>query len=225
MSATFSTPPTAKNKTVSLRKWLLNNTLNHQSSLSSLGFQNKTRKDTFFLYDDPKIVNKCSYSIQMEVKQVGKKEAEYQECQLCMSGYTLDKFTTLQNCMHQFCMDCLNTYTKFEIQKGYVNLKCPRCNKVIHPNDIALILGAKHRHPLRLYDSLIWCPRPDCTFAIKAKSCSNPKPQKNLNFLAKDCQKGKEEQVKACPNCQVLTVKMQDISCNHVTCTVCGVEF
>ena len=32
-------------------------------------------------------------------------------------------------------------------------------------------------------------------------------------------------QVKACPRCQVLAVKMHDGSCNHMTCAVCGVEF
>ena len=226
MSATVSTFPTAKNKTTSLRNWLLNNMLNTQSSFNS-SFEkhpNKTR-NILSLYDDPKMIsNNSSYLIQMREKQVSKKQAEFQECILCKSGYTLDQFTTLQNCMHQFCMDCINTYTKFEVQKGYFNLKCPQCEKRIHPNDIALILGAKHRHPLRLYDSLIWCPRPDCTFAIKVKSCSNPKPQKKLDFLAKDCQKVKE-QIKACQNCQVLTVKMQDTSCNQVTCTVCGIEF
>ena len=32
-------------------------------------------------------------------------------------------------------------------------------------------------------------------------------------------------EVKACPRCQVLAVKMHDGSCNHMTCAVCGVEF
>ncbi|KAK3877710.1 hypothetical protein Pcinc_017597 [Petrolisthes cinctipes] len=33
------------------------------------------------------------------------------------------------------------------------------------------------------------------------------------------------EDVKACPRCQVLIVKMDDGSCNHMTCSVCGAEF
>jgi E3 ubiquitin-protein ligase RNF19A len=36
---------------------------------------------------------------------------------------------------------------------------------------------------------------------------------------------GQHSEVKACPRCQVLAVKMHDGSCNHMTCAVCGVEF
>ncbi|KAA0193564.1 hypothetical protein HAZT_HAZT008732 [Hyalella azteca] len=34
-----------------------------------------------------------------------------------------------------------------------------------------------------------------------------------------------DDDVKACPRCQVLIVKMDDGSCNHMTCSVCGAEF
>lgn len=33
------------------------------------------------------------------------------------------------------------------------------------------------------------------------------------------------EDIKPCPRCQVLIVKMDDGSCNHMTCAVCGAEF
>ncbi len=32
-------------------------------------------------------------------------------------------------------------------------------------------------------------------------------------------------EVKVCPRCSVLIVKMDDGSCNHMTCAVCGSEF
>ena len=56
------------------------------------------------------------------------------ECPLCMGHYTSDQFPMLRNCPHQFCMECLHTYTKLEIQEGRVNLKCPQCTELIHPN-------------------------------------------------------------------------------------------
>ena len=56
------------------------------------------------------------------------------ECPLCMAECTLDQFPILRNCPHLFCMDCLHTYTKLEIHEGRVNLKCPQCNELIHPN-------------------------------------------------------------------------------------------
>jgi len=34
-----------------------------------------------------------------------------------------------------------------------------------------------------------------------------------------------EGDVKACPRCGALIVKMDDGSCNHMTCTVCAAEF
>ena len=33
------------------------------------------------------------------------------------------------------------------------------------------------------------------------------------------------EEVKPCPRCSALIVKMDDGSCNHMTCAVCGAEF
>lgn len=34
-----------------------------------------------------------------------------------------------------------------------------------------------------------------------------------------------EDDIKPCPRCQVLIVKMDDGSCNHMVCAICGSEF
>lgn len=65
-----------------------------------------------------------------------------QECPLCTAECTLDQFPLLRNCPHLFCMECLHTYTKLEIQEGRVNLKCPQCTELIHPN------GKMNRNPI-----------------------------------------------------------------------------
>jgi len=227
----------------------------------------------------------------------GQSTSAVRECPLCMAECTLDQFPILRNCPHLFCMDCLHTYTKLEIHEGRVNLKCPQCNELIHPNDIALLLGEKAGHLLTLYESLMlrrilatdpdtrWCPRPNCTFAVIATGCAScPKiecehpgcgyafcyhckaewhpnqtcdaarAQRNLNLRSSSAtvsleggvitgfrehpssasgaglsstgaQSSSYSEVKACPRCQVLAVKMHDGSCNHMTCAVCGVEF
>merc|ERR1739844_266235 len=36
---------------------------------------------------------------------------------------------------------------------------------------------------------------------------------------------GQASEVKVCPRCNTLIVKMDDGSCNHMTCPVCGAEF
>ena len=64
----------------------------------------------------------------------GQSTSAVRECPLCMAECTLDQFPILRNCPHLFCMDCLHTYTKLEIHEGRVNLKCPQCNELIHPN-------------------------------------------------------------------------------------------
>ena len=35
----------------------------------------------------------------------------------------------------------------------------------------------------------------------------------------------KDSEIKNCPHCRVLIIKMDDGSCNHMTCSVCGTEF
>ena len=35
----------------------------------------------------------------------------------------------------------------------------------------------------------------------------------------------RREEIKPCPKCQILIVKMNDGSCNHMVCAVCGSEF
>ena len=35
----------------------------------------------------------------------------------------------------------------------------------------------------------------------------------------------KDSEIKNCPHCKILIIKMDDGSCNHMTCSVCGTEF
>lgn len=43
--------------------------------------------------------------------------------------------------------------------------------------------------------------------------------------LSAETQTAPREEIKPCPKCQVLIVKMDDGSCNHMSCAVCGAEF
>lgn len=57
------------------------------------------------------------------------------------------------------------------------------------------------------------------TGALNANNTSTVLTSRNLNG---DWVK---EEIKRCPKCQALIVKMDDGSCNHITCSVCGCEF
>ena len=56
------------------------------------------------------------------------------ECPLCLAEVTLDHYPLLRNCPHLFCIECLTTYVRIEIQEGRVNLRCPQCPELMHPN-------------------------------------------------------------------------------------------
>lgn len=53
-------------------------------------------------------------------------------------------------------------------------------------------------------------------------------PEMTVNYSAQsssDESRGSSSDIKPCPRCQVLIIKMDDGSCNHMVCAVCGVEF
>ena len=229
------------------------------------------------------------------------------ECPLCLNECTLEMFPLLRNCHHLFCIDCLQTYVKIEIQEGRVNLRCPQCTEFMHPNDIETLIGDKNSNLLTLYESLMlrrllaidpdtrWCPGPNCTYAVIAAGCAScPKitcerPGCGYSFcyhckaewhpnqtcdaaraqrthhhasmigsnlpmalrsssgtfsleainaaggnaagvisngsMGVASNSGQNSEVKVCPRCNTLIVKMDDGSCNHMTCPVCGSEF
>jgi len=194
------------------------------------------------------------------------------ECSLCLAEYSPDQFPGLRNCHHLFCIVCLQQYVRIEIQEGRVNLKCPQCNEILHPNDIEMLVG-EDSSLLYLYESLMlrrvlaadpdtrWCPAPNCTFAVVATGCAScpkisceregcdfsfcyhckaewhpnqtcdmaraqrqPVRSSSVSF-SQDSGLGGGSELKVCPRCSVLIVKMDDGSCNHMTCAVCGSEF
>ena len=147
-----STPKTRKRprgpSRFSLRSWLLSNPLFPPPFGVTAGPsspKNRTKSETGSgppqgAHGGPEVswrdnASACS-SVQGPSSNSGVKE-----CPLCMAECTLDQFPHLRNCPHLFCMECLHTYTKLEIHEGRVNLKCPQCNELIHPNGKILRLS------------------------------------------------------------------------------------
>jgi len=197
---------------------------------------------------------------------------QMRECSLCLIEYSSDQFPSIKNCDHRFCVGCLQQYVRIEIQEGRVNLKCPQCIEILHPNDIEMLVGGDQAL-LYLYESLMlrrvlaadpdtrWCPAPNCTFAVVATGCAScPKincerdgcdssfcyhckaewhPNQTCDMaraqrqpirsssvsFSQDSGLAGSSEMKVCPRCSVLIVKMDDGSCNHMTCAVCGSEF
>ncbi|XP_050086243.1 E3 ubiquitin-protein ligase RNF19A-like isoform X3 [Anopheles aquasalis] len=96
-----------------------------------------------------------------------------------------------------------------------------------------------------------WCPGPDCSYAVIASGCAScpriccQRPGCDVQFCYhckaewhpdQTCDAARasrqsptrapsEDDIKPCPRCQVLIVKMDDGSCNHMVCAICGSEF
>lgn len=110
--------------------------------------------------------------------------AVIRECSLCLAETSGDQFPNLRNCHHLTCVVCLQQYVRIEIQEGRVNLKCPQCSEILHPNDIEMLVG-EDSALIHLYESLMlrrvlaadpdtrWCPAPNCTFAVVATGCAS----------------------------------------------------
>uniref|UniRef100_A0A1B6DLX9 RBR-type E3 ubiquitin transferase n=1 Tax=Clastoptera arizonana TaxID=38151 RepID=A0A1B6DLX9_9HEMI len=84
----------------------------------------------------------------------------------------------------------------------------------------------------------IKCERPGCDsyfcYHCKAgwhpnQTCDAARAQRSPNVRSSSVSFSQDSQhrddIKPCPSCQVLIVKMDDGSCNHMTCAVCGTEF
>ncbi|KAH0956425.1 hypothetical protein HN011_012009 [Eciton burchellii] len=67
-----------------------------------------------------------------------------------------------------------------------------------------------------------WHPNQTCD-AARAQRSQYYERSSSLSFSQSDSQH--RDDIKPCPRCQVLIVKMDDGSCNHMTCAVCGAEF
>ncbi|XP_058791229.1 E3 ubiquitin-protein ligase RNF19A-like isoform X2 [Phymastichus coffea] len=67
-----------------------------------------------------------------------------------------------------------------------------------------------------------WHPNQTCD-AARAQRSQYYERSSSLSFSQSDSQH--RDDIKPCPRCQVLIFKMDDGSCNHMTCTMCAVEF
>ncbi|XP_073993597.1 uncharacterized protein isoform X2 [Rhodnius prolixus] len=65
-----------------------------------------------------------------------------------------------------------------------------------------------------------WHPNQTCDAARAQRS-----PNVRSSSLSFSQDSHHRDDIKPCPRCQVLIVKMDDGSCNHISCAVCGAEF
>lgn len=58
-------------------------------------------------------------------------------------------------CGHSSCESCLITYIKTEISESRINITCPECPVLLHPNRIQELLLSNDKHYLAKYEEFV----------------------------------------------------------------------
>ena len=104
-------------------------------------------------------------------------------CSVCFHEKENKCFPRLIMCEHRCCLDCLQSYIITEIHDSRVNVTCPECPRMIHPNDIRDILDDQGmllkyeifmlRRHLNCEADMRWCPAADCHYGVIAAGCAS----------------------------------------------------
>ncbi|GIY12976.1 e3 ubiquitin-protein ligase RNF19A [Caerostris extrusa] len=70
-----------------------------------------------------------------------------------------------------------------------------------------------------------WHPNQTCDAARAQRAHHYANPRASSVSFSQDSIVQTGDDIKPCPCCKVLIIKMDDGSCNHMTCSVCGTEF
>jgi len=73
-----------------------------------------------------------------------------------------------------------------------------------------------------------WHPNQTCDAARQQRARATGRASSSadsIDVLTGHSRHRKDSDIKPCPTCKVLIIKMDDGSCNHMTCSVCGTEF
>ncbi|XP_009073869.1 PREDICTED: E3 ubiquitin-protein ligase RNF19B [Acanthisitta chloris] len=71
----------------------------------------------------------------------------------------------------------------------------------------------------------IWHPNQTCDMARQQRAQALRVRTKHTSGLSYGQESGPADDIKPCPRCSAYIIKMNDGSCNHMTCAVCGCEF
>ncbi|XP_057560287.1 E3 ubiquitin-protein ligase RNF19B isoform X3 [Hippopotamus amphibius kiboko] len=71
----------------------------------------------------------------------------------------------------------------------------------------------------------IWHPNQTCDMARQQRAQTLRVRTKHTSGLSYGQESGPADDIKPCPRCGAYIIKMNDGSCNHMTCAVCGCEF
>ncbi|PIO24397.1 hypothetical protein AB205_0142080 [Aquarana catesbeiana] len=71
----------------------------------------------------------------------------------------------------------------------------------------------------------VWHPNQTCDMARQQRAPLFGIRRKHPSGISYGQESGSADDMKSCPRCSAYIIKMNDGSCNHMTCAVCGCEF
>lgn len=116
-------------------------------------------------------------------------------------------YSTIRLCSFSFSLSSVNSYAV--IATGCAS--CPRIKCERPGCDLNFCYHCKAE----------WHPDQTCD----AARASRQSPMRAASGSISQDSQHRSDDIKPCPRCQVLIVKMDDGSCNHMVCAVCGAEF
>lgn len=133
------------------------------------------------------------------------KDEEQNSCTICSDYlFEFDSATVLQTCGCVFHLSCLRPYFKVEVDKGNIEIKCPRssipqssdaCKEPLQHQDLNAVMDSDlyerwaQMSVTRAVDSaddMSWCPNPACGYAF-VKDSNEHKCLKCLKHYCLDC--------------------------------------
>uniref|UniRef100_A0A8C6GKF9 RBR-type E3 ubiquitin transferase n=1 Tax=Mus spicilegus TaxID=10103 RepID=A0A8C6GKF9_MUSSI len=180
---------------------------------------------------------------------ISKQTGDFMDCPLCLLRLSQDRFPDNMTCHHRSCFNphdirlilsddvLMGKYEEFMLRQwlvadpdcrwcpapdcGYavIAFGCARCPK--------LTCGRKGCGTEFCYHcKQIWHPKQTCETALWERAqrlCLRTLPFSPISY--KQESRAAADDIKPCPRCAAYIIKIEDGSCNHMTCAVCGCEF
>ncbi|KAJ1892004.1 hypothetical protein LPJ66_006599 [Kickxella alabastrina] len=161
-----------------------------------------------YLMDPDRMMSKAGVSINQEDVCIRSGDADF-VCEICYNEGSNEEFL-VPSCGHRYCTTCYRTYLAGKVHEGgswRIRCPAPKCGMLVGTKAARLLLEsnkddlARYNHNLtRSFvndrDSFVWCPAPNCEFAIE---CQVPRSAMTMVVPTVTCKCGN----RFCFGCQL----------------------
>ncbi|KAL8502155.1 hypothetical protein ACS0TY_021315 [Phlomoides rotata] len=161
-----------------------------------------------------KAVNNSATGIEIgESSKKGLMEPPHSLCEICADIKDDDEMFPLEQCIHNYCKECISKHVSIQLEKRRTVITCPGvdCRSVLEIGTCGEIVRADVR---RTWDEVL--SNKDKLMRERGEGDERERGDLMLHDLAK------EKKWQRCPNCKFYVDKME--GCLHMTCR-CQFQF